>query len=132
MGEENLSGLVPTMGTAFILSIVIIISIWKIFEKAGKPGWAAIIPIYNMYVLLKIVGRPGWWLILFFIPIANIIIPFIVAIDLAKAFKRSTLFGIVLLGLFSFIGYMILGFGKSVYTNPSSTPAQTPQPAPQS
>ncbi len=120
------------MGFALVLSIIVIVSIWKIFEKAGKPGWAAIIPIYNMYVLLKIVGRPGWWLILFFIPIANIIVPFIVAIDLAKAFKRSTLFGIVLLGLFSFIGYMVLGFGKSVYTNASSTPGQTPQPAPQS
>ena len=53
--------------------VLIIAALWQVFVKAGRPGWAAIIPFYNYYVLLKIVGRPGWWLILYFIPIVNII-----------------------------------------------------------
>ena len=128
MGEENLPS-VPEIGIVFLLSVVVIISIWKIFKKAGKPGWAAIIPIYNMYVLLKIVGRPGLWLILYFIPIANIIFHLVVAMDLAKVFNKSKVFGIVLLWLFSFIGYLMLGFGKSTYTPSPSTPAAPPEPA---
>lgn len=48
-----------------------IIAMWRIFTKAGQPGWAAIIPFYNIYVLMKVVGRPGWWLILFLIPLVN-------------------------------------------------------------
>ena len=133
MGEENLPS-VPEIGIVFLLSVVVIISIWKIFKKAGKPGWAAIIPIYNMYVLLKIVGRPGWWLILYFIPIANIIFHLVVAMDLAKVFNKSKVFGIVLLWLFSFIGYLMLGFGKATYTPPTaaqipSSPAIPPTPS---
>ena len=62
---------------------------WKVFTKAGQPGWAILIPFYNTYVLLKIVGRPGWWLVLMFIPLVNIVIAIIVAIDLAKSFGKS-------------------------------------------
>jgi hypothetical protein len=54
--------------------ILMIAACWKIFTKAGQPGWAAIIPIYNWYVLCKIVGRPGWWVILLLIPFINFII----------------------------------------------------------
>src|ERR1700748_439146 len=51
-----------------IISVIMIIAHWKIFEKAGKPGWAAIIPIYNIIVLLEIIGKPVWWIIMFLIP----------------------------------------------------------------
>ena len=55
------------MGLVWLALIVLVLAgWWKMFEKAGQPGWAAIIPIYNLYILLKIAGRPGWWLILFF------------------------------------------------------------------
>ena len=47
------------------IMVVVIVGFWKVFEKAGQPGWAAIVPIYNAYILLKIVGRPGWWILLF-------------------------------------------------------------------
>jgi len=67
-------------GAFFVFYIIIF---WRVFEKAGEPGWAALIPIYNIYVELKIVGRPWWWLLLLLIPIVNIVILFIVAIDLA-------------------------------------------------
>lgn len=107
--------------TVMAICVIYLIAFWKIFVKAGRPGWAAIIPFYNMYVLLKIVGRPGWWLILFFIPIVNVVISIIVSLNLAKSFKRSEAFGIILLWLFSFIGYLMLGFGKSTYAGPAVT-----------
>lgn len=98
---------------------------WKLFIKAGQPGWKAIIPIYNVYILLKIVGRPGWWIILYFIPLVNIVISLIVALDLAKRFGRSDAFGIILLWLFSVIGFLIIGFGNSIYKKVQ--PAPVPQ-----
>jgi len=100
----------------FVAIIVVLIAgFWKMFEKAGQPGWAAIIPIYNVYILLKIVGRPGWWLILFFIPLVNLVINIIVAIDVAKVFGQSAVFGFVLNFLLGGIGYVILGFGNYRY-----------------
>lgn len=99
-----------------IYAIFIIAAYWKIFTKAGKPGWAAIIPIYNIYILLTVVKRPGWWLILFFIPLVNIVISIIVAIDLAKVFKKDAVFGIFLNFFLHPIGQLILGFGKAKYT----------------
>ena len=59
-------GLVAILVLVYIAIIVFeIAALWKVFVKAGHPGWAAIIPIYNIYVLLKVIGRPGWWLLLF-------------------------------------------------------------------
>ena len=72
-------GLMAMMGTMmlFMLAVlvVVIIGFWKVFEKAGQPGWAAIVPLYNAYILLKIIGRPAWWLLLFMIPFVNIVLP---------------------------------------------------------
>lgn len=99
-----------------IFAVLVIAAYWKIFEKAKKPGWAAIIPFYNIYTLLKVVNKPGWWLILYFIPLVNIVISIIVAIRLAECFKKDAAFGIFLNWLFHPIGQLILGFGNSKYT----------------
>ena len=98
-----------------IVAIIAIAGTWATFQKAGKPGWAAIIPIYNIYVLLKVAGRPGWWVILYLIPVVNIVISLIVSIDVAKVFGKSTAFGVVGLWIFSIIGYLMLGFGDAKY-----------------
>ena len=104
-----------------IFGILAIVGLWKVFSKAGKPGWAAIIPIYNIYVMLKVVGRSGWWLLLLLIPFVNIIIWIIVCIDLAKSFGKSTfLWGIVLLFFLNAIGYILLGFGDAKYLGPAA------------
>lgn len=110
---ENGLGFVPML---FVLAIIVLViaSLWKIFEKAGKPGWAALVPIYNLVVLLEIVGRPVWWVILMLIPYVNIIFSIIVNIDLAKKFGKTTGFGIGL-ALLGFIFYPILGFGDAKY-----------------
>ncbi len=97
--------------------ILIIAGIWKTFAKAGQPGWAAIIPIFNAYILLKVAGRPWWWLLLLLIPLVNIVIAIIVAFDVAKAFGKGVGFGLGLVFL-GFIFYPILGFGTATYTAP--------------
>jgi hypothetical protein len=97
-----------------------IAALWKVFVKGGRPGWAAIIPIYNYYVLLKVVGRPGWWLILYFIPFVNIVVWLIVAIDLAKSFGKGTGYGVVVFFL-AFIFVPILGFGSANYVGPAAS-----------
>ena len=99
--------------------IAIIVGIWKVFTKAGKPGWAAIIPIYNGIVLLQIAGKPIWWIILFFIPVVNLIIAILVGIAVARNFGKSELFGVGL-GLLGFIFYPILGFGDARYQGGSA------------
>lgn len=97
---------------AFI--ILMIVAMWKIFTKAGQPGWGSIIPIVNFYFLCKIAGRPGWWLILMLIPFVNFIIIIILSIDIAKAFGKGAGFGIGLL-LLPFIFYPVLAFGSAQY-----------------
>jgi hypothetical protein len=101
------------------LLVVVIAGIWKVFTKAGYPGWASIIPIYNAYVLLKIAGKPGWWLILLLIPLVNIAIGIVVSLDIAKRFGKGVGFGIGL-ALLGFVFYPILGFGDAQYTQPGS------------
>jgi hypothetical protein len=98
-----------------VVLVLVIIAGWRVFTKAGKPGWAIIIPIYNVIVLCQVAGKPGWWFILYCIPIVNIIIAIIVSIALAKAFGKSGAFGFFLLFLLSIIGWLILGFGKAQY-----------------
>ena len=107
------------------IAIVVVAGMWKTFEKAKKPGWAAIVPIYNFIVLLQIAGRPVWWafLILFaVIPFVGWIVPFIVSIivynDVAKSFGKDV--GITLLLIFiPIIGWPYLGFGDAKYKGPA-------------
>jgi len=108
--------------------ILMIAALWKVFSKAGHPGWVAIIPIVNTYFLIKVAGRPGWWLILMFIPLVNFIIWIILCIDVAKNFGKGTGFGIGLLFL-PFIFFLILGFGSAQYQGQGAVVSQPPQGA---
>ena len=98
-----------------LVAVLVIAGMWKVFTKAGKPGWAAIIPIYNVVVLLQIAGKPLWWIVLLFIPIVNFVIAVMVMISLAKAFGKGTGFALGLLFL-SPIFIPILGFSDAQYT----------------
>lgn len=112
-------------------TILMIAACWKIYTKAGQPGWACIIPIYNLYIWCKIVGRPAWWIILMLIPFVNFIVGIILCIDLAKSFGKGALFGIGLVFL-GIIFFPILGFGSAQYQGPSAgslTPSTAPQAA---
>jgi hypothetical protein len=93
---------------------VVIAGMWKVFVKAGEPGWAAIVPIYNIIVMLKIAGKPVWWIVLFLIPVVSFVIAILVAISLAQRFGKSTGFGVGLAFL-PFVFYPMLGFGDATY-----------------
>lgn len=103
-----------------VIMIAVIIGFWKLFEKAGKPGWASLVPIYNLVVMLEIAGRPIWWIILFLIPCVNIFALLILCIDIAKSFGKDTLYG---LGLFflGFIFFPLLGFSDARYIGPKAS-----------
>ena len=104
-------------GPLLIIAIITSASIagwWKVFEKAEHPGWGALIPIYNIYLTCKIARRPGWWTVLFFVPLVNVVILALVMLDIAKAFRKSVLFGIGL-WLVGFVFAPILGFGDAEY-----------------
>ncbi len=109
----------------FIICLVIfVISIagtWKAFEKAGQPGWACIVPIYNIYIMLKIAGKPGWWLLLFLIPAVNVVFGIWTTNMISKSFGKDEGFtlGLIFLG---FIFWPILGFGDAVYHGPYGDP----------
>jgi hypothetical protein len=106
------------------LTVLFFVGFWKVFTKAGQPGWAALIPFYNAYILTKIAGRPGWWVLMLMIPFVNIAFGILLAIDIAKAFGQGAAFGVVLLFLLSGIGYLVLGFGDYRYVGaPELMPA---------
>ena len=97
-----------------VVVVFVIAGVWKTFEKAGQPGWAAIVPIYNYYIMTKLAGKPGWWTILLCIPYLNFVFFIIIGIEIAKAFGKGSGFGVGL-GILSFIFYPILGFGNAQY-----------------
>lgn len=95
--------------------VLLLVAMWKVFTKAGKPGWGVIIPIYNIVLLLEIAGKPGWWVLLYFIPLVNLVIAIIASLGVAKNFGKSESFGLGLAFL-SVIFYPILAFGSAEYT----------------
>lgn len=97
-----------------IFIVLMIAAMWKVFSKAGQPGWAALIPIFNVYIMCKVAGRPGWWLLLFLVPFVNLIIAIIVTVDIAKRFGKGVGFAIGMIFL-PFIFWPILGFGGAQY-----------------
>ena len=118
-------GIMAAMGAVMfvygIVFLLIIVSMWKIFTKAGRPGWAAIVPIYNLIVWLDIVGKPVWWIVLLLIPFVNIIVLIMLTHQLSVAFGQGI--GTTLLLLFlPFIGYPMLAFGSATYQRAMPTP----------
>jgi hypothetical protein len=108
------------VGTILYIAVIVffLYCAWRVYVKAGKPGWAAIIPIYNILVELEIVGRPWYWLLLMFVPVVDVVLGIIVIFRMAKVFGHSTGFGFGLLFL-SFIFFPILAFDDSKYLGPN-------------
>ena len=139
----------PGYGGAFlaisllIYAAIIVLGVagqWKIFTKAGKPGWAAIVPIYNTIVLLEVIGRPVWWIALLLlgavIPIIGwigfIVLYVIIMVDLATSFGKGGGFAVGLI-LLPLVFFPILGFGEARYLGPRAQgypppPAYPPPP----
>ncbi len=115
-GAGLLAGLLGLGFSVVMLAfgLLMIASVWKIFTKAGKPGWASIIPIYNLIVMLEITGKPIWWIVLFLIPFVNFVAALLLSLALAEKFGKSTGFGVGL-ALLSFVFFPMLAFGDARY-----------------
>ncbi len=107
--------------TCIVFAIFQIAAMWKVFTKAGQPGWAAIIPIYNIYIMTKIGGKPGYWVLLLIVPILNFVIAIWLLNMISKSFGKDEGFtaGLVFLGI---IFWPILGFGSAKYLGPFGNP----------
>lgn len=116
--------LILVLGVAFVM----IASGWKVYTKAGKPGWASLVPIYNDIVLLEIIGKPTWWIVMFyFVPFANIVFRIMAINLLCKSFGKDTGFtiGVILLPI---VFWPLLGFGDAKYQGPAGLPGSQAQP----
>jgi hypothetical protein len=103
------------MGLVWLaVAILFIAGSWKVFVKAGKPGWGVLIPIYNVFLFLDIAGRPAWWFLLLLIPVVSLIVCIVLAMDVARKFGKSGGFAIGLV-ILPFIFYPVLGFGSAQY-----------------
>lgn len=128
MNEYESSGLLAGIGAGAVILylaiiVVMIVGMWKVFEKAGKPGWAAIIPIYNLIILLEIVGKPMIWILWLIIPCVNFVFAIWLYNLVAKSFGKSEGFTAGLI-IFPYIFWPILGFGSATYLGPSAAEAQ--------
>ncbi len=125
MGTESLSnsaamGLMAGIGLGiffmlFGIGIFFMICYWKIFTKAGQPGWAIFVPFYSFFVMLKIVNKPFWWFFLLLIPVVNLVILLIMVHRLSLSFGKSAGFTLGLIFI-SIVFVPILAFDNSVYT----------------
>lgn len=96
------------------ISVLLIVAMWMIFKKAGKPGWASIVPFYNIYVMYEITWGSGWRFLMLLIPFYNIVLAIQTQIKLAKAFGKSGGFAVGLIFL-PYVFNPILGFDGSTY-----------------
>ncbi|MDP2344166.1 MAG: DUF5684 domain-containing protein [Deltaproteobacteria bacterium] len=107
------------IGIVYLAVVVLMIaSMWKIFVKANEPGWAAIVPIYNLVVLLKITGKPIWWIVLFLIPVVSLVAAIMIYVSFAKSFGKSTGFAIGMV-LLPFVFLPMLAFSDATYQGPA-------------
>jgi hypothetical protein len=124
--DYSSSNPVPGIAGGLIGYILTVIALWPVFRKAGKPGWGALIPIYNSYLLVKIAGFHGATILLYLIPIVNIVFSIIVAVKVGAAFDKGGAFSFFLLWLLAIIGYLIVGYGSSRYVGPGGIPEAAP------
>lgn len=119
------------LGALILLALVVLViaSLWVIFTKAGQPGWASLIPVYNLYVMLQIVGKPAWWLFLFLIPVINLIPSILLNFDLARSFRKGPGFALGLIFL-PMIFLPILAFSDATYAGPSGSQSNVLQNSP--
>lgn len=118
-GSDAIGVLLPILSFAGLaMTLLMVASMWKVFTKAGRPGWASLIPIYNTVVMLEIAGKPAWWFLLFFIPVVNLIVSVVLFFALAAAFNKSSAFGLGLM-LLGIIFFPLLAFGDAEYRGES-------------
>jgi Family of unknown function (DUF5684) len=122
MGNEQQVAVNPMIlltifGAIGLIVLAIVVSHWKIFTKAGQPGWASLVPLYNIVVMLQVTGKPVWYIALLFIPLANLYVVLGLAFWLSRCFGKSSGFALGMIFL-PFIFYPVLAFDDSTYQGP--------------
>ena len=120
MNDDGGLGLLDVVAV-LCLYAPLLAGMWRVFEKAGKPGWFVLVPVYNLVTLARISGCSGWWVLWMIVPAVNIVLLVVLHVRLARRFGRGVPFG---LGL-TFIGpifYPVLGFGGASFTASASHP----------
>ena len=118
MDDSVIGILITVVGLAVVIAMIA--GMWKVFEKAGRPGWGCLIPIYNVILLLGMAGKPIWWIVLLIIPLVSIIVVIMINIELAKNFGKSTGYGLGL-ALLPMFFYPMLGFSDARYQGPPAS-----------
>ncbi|QIL39691.1 hypothetical protein G7074_10685 [Pedobacter sp. HDW13] len=128
MNEYDSGGIIAGIGFGAVIFYLILIVIslagmWKAFEKAGKPGWACIIPIYREIVMIEIVGKPMIWILWLIIPCVNFVFGIWLINLFSKSFGKTEGYTVGLI-LLPFVFWPMLGFGPATYLGPSAAEAQ--------
>ena len=119
MSGGSIAGVIIGVLIGLAVAIFMIVAYWRVFSKAGQPGWAIFIPIYSTIVLLRVAGKPWWWLFLFLIPLVDIVIAILVYAGVAANYGKGAGFTVGLIFL-PYIFIPILGYGGAVYQAPVS------------
>ena len=115
------TGQVPAFFWVIYIAVIalFVVSMWKLFVRAGKPGWTSLIPIYNNVVMTEIAGKPLWWVLMLFVPIVNIVFAFLILYHFSKAYGKSDGFSIGV-ALLSIIFLPLLAFSDAKYQGPAT------------
>jgi len=121
MNFSSYTGSIIVFVPIIILSLV---GIWTLFEKAGRKGWEAIVPVYNIYIMVKLTGRPTWWVLLLLIPVVNFVIWMGLAIDFAKSYGKFSFMSHLGTIVVPFLVFPFWGLNKDTkYLGQSATTA---------
>ena len=106
--------MIKLLSVAFF--IITLVSVWRMYEKAGQSGWVGLVPILNVFGLLKMAGKPFWWAVLYLVPVLNVIVHVVVSVSVARSFGKSALFGLIMaIPLATPFFVMSLGMGEARY-----------------
>ena len=120
MGQQ--SYFIPLIIIALLIALIMAFAFWKIFSKAGYPGWKCLIPVYNLIIFLQITGNKPQWIFILMIPVVNLVVAIILLLDLGKVFGKRNAFRAGLIFL-PFIFIPVLGFSRSQYYKSDDQPA---------
>jgi len=110
------SGVVGGTAGGLVGYVLFVAAVWPFLNKAGQPGWTALIPFVAAFFIVRAAGLSAWWTLLYIVPIANIVLSIVVALRLGRAFGHGRVFSVFLLWLLSLIGYFIISYSSDTYS----------------
>ena len=116
-------GFIIAASVTGVILILLNLSWWMIFSKAGEAGWKVLVPFFNLFVLTKVLNKPVWWIVIYLLPLVGYIL---ISIQVSQLFSKKILYAVGLIFI-PFVFYPMLGLGKSQISG--AQPAPKPAPA---